>query len=163
MGINPDTDIYTLGAYIPKSLQREDMALFQDVIFSYNEELSNLCRKYGIVFIDTAGIGKAYNRSKNNFHISTTGHNALANCILQYIYQRKLGDLRGDSSFHTSEFEISNGGSQGVLNDIFLDYDESYHKAMELTGYARERELLIADEHKREAEVFQKVLSKRKR
>ena len=37
LGINSKTDIYTLGAYIPKSLQSEEMKIFRDwkiIIFS---------------------------------------------------------------------------------------------------------------------------------
>lgn len=52
LGINSDTDIYTLGAYIPKSLQSEEMNVFRDLVIAYNEELTNLCNNMVLYFIN---------------------------------------------------------------------------------------------------------------
>ena len=125
-------------------LWSKEMNIFRDLVIGYNEELLNLCKQYGVTFVDTEEVGKNYNNSESNFHISTAGHNALANCILGY-----------------SEKEITNKGAEGVIESTLLDYEQSYKKSMELSGYPKERELAIADEHKRETEVFQKVLTRR--
>ena len=162
LNINLTTDIYTLGAYIPKSLQSKEMNIFRDLVIAYNEELFNLCKQYGITFIDTEKVGQKYNNSESNFHITTAGHNALANYILGYIYQNKIIFKNKNNFVKNSLYEISNKGSQGIIDSTSFDYEQSYKKAMELSGYPRERELAIADEHKRETEVFQKVLKRRK-
>ncbi len=161
LSINSNTDIYSLGAYIPKSLQCEEMNIFRDLVIAYNEELIHLCKQYGVTFIDTVEVGKKYNRSENNFHISTAGHNALANYILGYIYQNKIVNKNNGTS--SSTYEISNRGSEGVMEATLLDYEHCCQKAEELSGYPRMRELAIAAEHKRETEIFQKVLSYHKK
>ena len=162
LSINSHTDIYTLGAYIPKSLQSEEMNIFRDLVIAYNEKLLNLCKQYDVTFVDTEVVGKNYNNSENNFHISTAGHNALANYILGYMYHNKI--VSSDKNNHISNaYEISNKGSEGMIEFTSLDYEQSYQKAKGLSGYPQERELAIAAEHKRETEVFQKVLAHRTR
>lgn len=161
LGINSDTDIYTLGAYIPKSLRSEEMNIFRDLVIAYNEELTNLCKQYGITFVDTEEVGKKYNNNESNFHISTAGHNTLANYILGYMYHNKFELNNSVERKNIDPIEITNNGVQGVMELISLDYEQNCKKANELSGYARERELAIADEHKREIEVFQKVLTKK--
>lgn len=161
LGINSNTDIYTLGAYIPKSLQSEEMNIFRDLVIAYNEELLNLCNQYGITFVDTEEVGKKYNNSESNFHISTAGHNALANYILGYMYHNKF-ELNSSSKKEISNStEITNKGAEGVIESTTFDYEQSYKKSMELSGYPKKRELAIVNEHKRETEVFQKVLLRR--
>lgn len=162
LGINSNTDIYTLGAYIPKSLQSEEMNIFRNLVIAYNEELANLCNQYGITFVDTENVGKKYNNSNNNFHISTAGHNALANHILGYMYHNKFENMNSSERKNISPIEITNNGSQGVIKSTSYDYEQSRKRANELTGYASEREMAIADEHRRETEIFEKVLIKKK-
>lgn len=161
LGINSTTDIYTLGAYIPKSLQVEEMNIFRELVIAYNEELTNLCNQYGITFVDTENVGEKYNNSENNFHISTAGHNALANHILGYMYHNKFESSNFTKRKNISPVEITDNGAQGVMKSTLCDYEQSCKKANELTGYASEREVAIADEHRRETEIFQKVLIKK--
>ena len=163
LGINPKTDIYTLGAYIPKSLESEEMNIFRDLVIAYNEELMNLCVQYGITFVDTEEVGKKYNKSEANFHISTAGHNALANYILGYMYHNKFEANNSLERKSISPIEISNYGAEGVIESTLYDYEQSCNRADNLSGYASKRELAIAAEHKREKEIFQKVLVKKSR
>lgn len=161
LGINSNTDIYTLGAYTPKSLQSEELNIFRDLIIAYNEKLKKLCKQYGITFVDTEEVGKKYNNSESNFHISTAGHNALANYILGYMYYNKfmIDNLAGRKD--VVPVEIKNIGSQGVIESISYDYEKSCERAKELSGYASKREMAIAAEHMREMKIFQKVLAKK--
>ena len=162
LSINHKTDIYTLGAYIPKSLEIEELNIFRELIIAYNEELKNLCQKYGTTFIDTEKVGKTYNKSEVNFHITSAGHNALANYILNCIYENKENILK--RSFRTNiPYEFTNNASAGVMEDILTDYEKSIQKAISQKDYFREREFEIAKEHEREAEIFQKVIKARKR
>ena len=47
------------------------------------------------------------------------------------------------------------------LIQYYKDYEESCKRANELSGYASEREMAIANEHIRETKIFQKVLTKK--
>ena len=163
LGINSGTDIYTLGAYIPKSLQSEEMDIFRDLVIAYNEELKKLCKDYCITFVDTEEVGKKYNNSEVNFHISTAGHNALANYILGYIYYNKFEERNTTKRKSITPIEVANRGAKGVMESSLFDYEQSCKKASELSGYACEREMAIANEHIRETEIFQKVLTKKNR
>lgn len=158
LGINPKTDIYTLGAYLPKSLQSEEMDIFRYLVIAYNASLMDLCKEYNITFVDTEKVGKKYNNSTNDFHISTAGHNALANHILGYMYQNKIVSKKENNYTNYEEYKILDYGSTGVILSIKKDYMQSYERANELSGYPQKRELDIANEHIRETEIFQKVL-----
>ena len=160
LGINNDTDIYTLGAYIPKSLQSEEMNIFKDLIIAYNEKLQSLCKEYNITYIDTEEVGKKYNKSENNFHISTEGHNALANYILGCMYYNKF-ESGPKIKNNNSQIEILDDGVKGVLNSVIKDYNKRYNDSLVLSRYSKERALAIADEHKRETKIFQKIMNKK--
>ena len=137
------------------------MNIFRDLVIAYNEELTDLCKQYGITFVDTEEVGKKYNNSESNFHISTAGHNALANYILGYMYHNKFE--ANNSTERKNISQITNKGAQGVIESTSYDYEQSCKIANELSGYASERELAIADEHRRETGIFQKVLTKKSR
>lgn len=163
LGINSSTDIYALGAYIPKSLQSDEMNIFRDLVLAYNEKLLDLCKQYGVTFVDTEEVGKKYNNSENNFHISTAGHNALANYILGYMYYSKFEKDNSLKRKINIPIEITNEGARGIIKSTMFDYEQSCKKASELFGYEKERELEIAEEHKREVKIFQKVLINKKK
>ncbi len=161
LGINNNTDIYTLGASVPRSLQKEEMNVFRNLVIEYNERLSDLCKQYKTTFIDTEQVGKKYNNSENNFHISAIGHNALANSILGHIYNNKI-ESNSKKTDEYKNFDICDKGAEGICISLKQDYKNSFYDAMDSTDYEYKRGLEIADEHKREFEIFQKVLSKRK-
>ena len=160
LGINLDTDIYTLGAYVPKSLQSEEMDIFRNLVITYNEQLLNLCKQYGVTFINTEEVGKKYNNSEINFHISTAGHNALANYILECMYHNKLEVNSLVKIKNIKPTKISNNKAEGVAFSTLEDYKKSCEISTKLEGYESKRQLAIAAEHKRETEIFQKVLTK---
>ena len=159
LNINPKADIYSLGAYIPKSLEIEGMNIFRELIVAYNEKLSELCKQYNITYINTENVGKTYNSSENNFHVSTSGHYALANYILEYIYKNKVNNnnVNNVNNVNKNIIELTNKGSEGIIDSVLDDYEKSYKKSQGLTGYAQSRELDIALEHINEAKVFRKV------
>lgn len=163
LSINDQADIYALGAYVPKSLQSKEMNIFRDLIIRYNEQLQSLCKSYHMTFINTEEIGKNFNNSQANFHISTAGHNNLANHILGHMYQNKITSSSEKKTMVPKECEITNRGPLGIIESTKADYYDSCNRMQFLEGYEKERELKIACEHQRETEVFQKVLAKTKR
>ena len=160
--INNNSDIYTLGAYIPKSLNSDEMNIFRDLVIRYNDKLSNLCTKYGVTFIDTETIGEKYNNSEFNFHVNSTGHNQLANEILKQIYN-KIDSKDTKKYPHIDETPISNKGALGVMEACQLDYENTIYNAENEIGFASKRLFDIAKEHKRETEIFEKVYKRKTR
>lgn len=165
--INPNSDIYALGCYVPKSLDVKEMDIFRDFIIRYNIELEKICSDYNITYINTERIGKKYNKSKLNFHVGAKGHNMVALEILKYMYIKKIvrtytkSDILKDSSF------IDNGGSKGVIKMINKDIKDSENRLVELLenslDYTFKRESEIFMEHVNESSVMENVYQKIKR
>ena len=161
LSINNKSIIFALGAYIPASLRNEEMKIFQDLIFEYNEKLVSLCKKYHITYIDTNYIGNKYNNSKINFHITTKGQIALAEKILGAIYDKIFVDSNENDEF-TGQFEISDSGIQGIINDLLIDRKYLYNNRKKLSGYPALRHEQIRAETEKEIAVLQKVLKKKR-
>lgn len=163
LNINDKTDIYTLGAYVPKALESEGMGVFRDLVSVYNEKLEYLCRRYNISFINTDCIGKKYNKSKENFRITTEGHNALADHILHNMYQRKIGDKSSQSPYIKAENFQETDGLDGPFS-VYRSLKEDHYKTMvqsllENEAYSKQRQYVaIMEEHNREAYIFSKVM-----
>lgn len=115
-----------------------------------------------MTFIDTENIGNFYNDGEVNFHITSEGHNALANYILVKMYENKISSSIVDKKVISEVFEISNNGVEGMIEKTYDNYLKSLEKAKLLSGYDKEVELKIAAEHQREVDVLKKVLAKKK-
>lgn len=164
LGLNNKADIYALSAYVPKSLKDGNMNIFRELILNYNEELRNLCNDFKIAFIDTQSASDKYNKSEGNFHVTSAGHNAVANSILNMMYDRRvLGEIKGsDTSEEESIFKSCyyNDGSLGVYCKMKEKIKENLDRIYSMHGYERKRELEIKDEHRRECKIFEKVYRK---
>lgn len=161
LSLNSAADIYALGAYVPKSLEKEGMDVFRDLVLEYNEELETLCRNYHVTYINTEAIGNNFNNSESNFHISSAGHNKLANHILHHIYENKINNPRAESLPKLSPILYSDRGPQAVIDFLEEDFEDSYSRIDRASSaYARKRESEIAKEHLSGIKVFKKVLEK---
>lgn len=149
LAINNNSDIYVLGAYIPPSLDKEETKIFNDVIIKYNACLKKLCQSYGISYIETEKIVEKYLKSKNNFHVSTAGHKALANYILAELYQNKIDNPRKKHNKNINAFIQTNKGIVGMIDIAQKNYENSLKNAGKLNGYDKVRELQTAEEYKK--------------
>jgi hypothetical protein len=165
--INPNSDIYALGCYVPKALDIEEMNVFRELILKYNELLEQTCKEYNITYINTEKIGKRYNKSKLNFHVNVEGHNMIAYEILKYMYINKIIGNYSKSELAKDNSIIHNSGSEGVTEMITKDIKDSKQKLIELldddTDYFFERESEIYTEHINELSVMENVYQKVKR
>lgn len=159
LSINARSDIFALGSYTPASLRSDDMKIFQDLILAYNERLASLCNSYHITYINTNEIGNMYNKSKANFHINTKGQVALAETILEAIYDKRFTSSSKKEEF-SGEFEISGNGPEDVIDSLLLDKLNLYDERKDLSGYAAFRHEQIIAENKSEIAVLKKVLRK---
>ena len=159
LSINDKSDIFALGSYTPASLRSDDMKIFQDLILAYNERLTSLCNSYHITYINTQKIGNMYSKSKANFHINAKGQTAIAETILEAIYEKKFISSSEKEEL-SLEFEISSNGLRDVIDNLLLDKLNLYDKRKNLSGYAAFRHEQIINENKSEIEVLKKVLRK---
>ena len=161
LSINDRSDIFALGSYTPASLRSEDMKIFQDLILAYNERLTSLCNSYHITYINTNEIGNRYNNSKANFHINTKGQIALAETILESIYDKKINSSSEEIEFN-GEFKVTDDGSHDVFDALLFDRLNLYEERKNLLGYDALRHEQVIAENKSEISVFKKVLQKTK-
>lgn len=161
LSLNSGADIYVLGAYIPDALKKKEFSPFADLIYIYNGQLNELCAEYGLSLIQTDNILRGYNKKRRNFHITSRGHEVLAESIINHIYFNKISPTSMYPK--TAVFEVDGLGSRGMKDLLSLDYNLAMEKASQLTGYEKQRALDIALEHKNEIEIFEKVLTYTKR
>lgn len=165
LSINDEADIFALGLYIPKSMQRDGMEIFNDAIQRYNNFLMELCKKYNIEYIDTQLTARKNNNSDLNFHITTEGHNTLENKIIERLYDRKLYRKSKANITEFNDFKIGKHGLYEMLVDLKRDYQDAMRDC-NFTMDKNEREYQIAIQKGKEIErqigVVQKTLTKRK-
>ena len=90
LSLNDKADIFALGLYVPRSMKKDGMEVFNAAIERYNEFLKILCEKYNIEYVDTQDVAEMNNKSNLNFHVTTNGHYFLANEVLSILYNRKI-------------------------------------------------------------------------
>lgn len=156
--VNPTADIYALGSYIPKSFQEQEFQLFKNLIIGYNERLKNLCEEYQVTFIDTINLGQKYILPQADFQLSKQGKQELLKLILDAMYQNKILNGKKNHIVMEPSMELSNQGICGMYAHAVDDYEMALNRSKTLYGYAKKREEAIAQEHLREAKVFQKAL-----
>ncbi len=158
--LNSSADIFTLGLYIPKSMQCDGMEVFNDAIARYNEYLMELCNKYKLSYIDTEKTGKEYNKSNVNFHVSTAGHNALAHEIIDKLHYKKCSRFKTTNDKVDGDFKVYNHKSWDLL--INLKHDLKRVEEESIGSFGRQKE--VYEEMKKELErqigVVEKVAEK---
>lgn len=158
--LNNNADIFTLGLYIPKSMQCDGMEVFNDAIARYNEHLMELCNKYNLSYVDTELTGKEYNKSSVNFHVSTAGHNALAQEIIDKLYYKKCSGIKTVNKKVEGKFDVLNHKSWDLL--INLQHDLKKVEEESIGSFGKQKE--VYEEMKKELErqigVVEKVAEK---
>lgn len=160
LSLNSNADIFTLGLYIPKSMQCDGMEVFNDAITAYNEYLMELCNKYKLSYVDTEENGKEYNKSNVNFHVSTAGHNALSREIIDKLHYKKFFQPKTTSEISKVDFKIQNHKSWDLL--INLNHDLKRVEEESIGSFGRQKEVYeeMKKELKRQIEVVEKVAEK---
>lgn len=158
--INDSADIFSLGLYIPKSMQCDGMEVFNDAIARYNEYLQELCAKYKLTYIDTEKGGKEYNKSNINFHVSTAGHNALANEIIDQLYDKKIWNGEHANLNIENQFKIQNHKSWDLLINLKHDLKKVEEESVGSFGRQKEVYVKMKKELERQIGVVEKVAEK---
>lgn len=159
--LNNNADIFTLGLYIPKSMQCDGMEIFNNAIARYNEYLQELCVKYGLTYINTEKDGEKYNNSNINFHVSTAGHNALANEIIAKLYDKKILGAKHINIDINNKFKIQNHKILDLYVDLKKDLEKI--KAESQGSFGRQKQVYdgMQKELQRQIGVVEKVAIKK--
>lgn len=163
LSINDKADIFALGLYIPKSMQGDEMEVFNNVIRIYNCFLKELCKKYNIEYVNTEFVASRNNKSQKNFHITTDGHDYLANKIIELLYNRKYRSS-GFVLPELTDFKAGKNGLYEILVDLKRDRQDAIKEgiaAMDFDDTAYEVAVEKRREIERQIDVVEKTLMKR--
>ena len=131
------------------------MNIFRELVLKYNELLEELCIQYGVDYVNTENIGKEFNKSSNNFHITSEGHDALANYILSKIYDKKILGLSVDNNKEFSKIIITNKGPKELEMEYSKKFEQICLEAIEEKNeYMSKRLFALANERSREATIM---------
>ena len=150
--LNNNSEIFTLGLFIPRYLQNEEMQVICSTIVEYNGRLENLCKKHGVQYIDT----------ENVFNFSKDANYDLAQLISENIFLRKFGaENTLTRSNGKSGLKVYNHGLMDVLINLKHDL-VGLKKASEL-DFGCEGEVYESkiEEVERQKRVLEKVISRR--
>lgn len=164
LSLNDKADVFALGIYIPKSMQSEGMEVFNNAIEIYNEFLRELCKKYNVEYVDTEASVEEYGKSNINFHVTTKGHNALANQIIELLYDKKIYKNNKSVLPNLTTFESGKHGLYEILVDLKRDYQKAVEEgvaAMDFDEVTYEVAVQKRREIERQIGVVEKTLMKR--
>lgn len=160
LSLNDKADIFALGLYIPKSMKKEGMEVFNAAIERYNEFLKILCEKYNIEYVDTEDVAEMNNKS--NF--TTNGHYFLANEVLSILYNRKICKRSEANVSGVKNFEPGRHDLYELLVDLKKDFKNAVKEGiLAMDNDDIEYEVAVAKrrEIERQIAVVEKTLMKR--
>lgn len=164
LSLNDKADIFALGLYVPRSMKKDGMEVFNAAIERYNEFLKILCEKYNIEYVDTQDVAEMNNKSNLNFHVTTNGHYFLANEVLSILYNRKICKRSKANVSNVKNFKPGRHDLYELLVDLKKDFKNAVKEGvLAMDNDDREYDVAVAKrrEIERQIDVVEKTLMKR--
>ena len=156
LGLNKDSDIYSLSAYFYSEMKEDYEQRFKEAILMYNEGLEELCNKYNITYINCRFLENTkYNNPLANY-LSKYPPEMIAYEIVRNMYQNAV-EKEYRKTPVVEELVYDNKGATGVLEDLQKDYDKQKQISEETNDYEKQVALEKMMEHEREIDVFKQV------
>lgn len=143
---NTNGQVYGLGFFLPNGLaNNEGLKIFEEFINKCNYEYCNLCKQFGVSYVDIASLGVT--TGNYDFHASPK---EIKNAILGVVAQ----NIGKDSNNYVNKNVHSINGLRGVISDVNSMYDDAKldfesnntDSVIKKTLFEREKELMIAKE-----------------
>ncbi len=156
LGLNNNSDIYTLSAYLYSAMDEEYEKKFKEAILMYNENLEKLCQEYNIAYIDCRFLENTkYNNAAANY-ISKYPPQMMAYEIVKKMYENAVNDKKSNI-INIQDFKYDNKGSTGVIEELQRDISMQEKEYSQKDGYEKQIALEKITEHNRELDVFKQV------
>lgn len=169
LDLNPNAQIFSLGLYLQKVFKKEKFETFKQLILSYNEALSELCKQYDVNYVSTMIPGNEHENHVIDFNLSQMGQKALAKSIVEALYdsleavsfEKEYKEMRGIAAYKDKEM-------------LLVDLKKAQEKNFEETVRNVKDEIERADlvtlnaiqtllEKNREVKIYQKTFEEVKR
>ena len=156
LGLNDDSDIYSLSAYFYSEMKEDYEQRFKEAILMYNDALEELCNKYGITYINCRFLENTkYNNPLANY-LSKFPPRMIAYEIVKAMYQNVIEkEYKNKPQINKTIYD--NKGATGVIEDLQKDYDKQKQVSEESTDYEKQVAIEKMLEHERELDVFKQV------
>lgn len=161
LSINPNAKIFVLSIYVPKALEGQDYEIFSKAIEEFNNKLMLLCEKYNACFVDETDLGKIYNQSKSNFHISEIGHKELASLLIDEISDNIGQTDPSANDFNNHKYQTK--GLEGYYKDLVEEISYitfSCEGETDIALYLNDVYLKQLKEKVEDAEICKKLIKK---
>lgn len=156
LGLNSDSDIYSLSAYFYSQMNEEYEKKFKEAILMYNENLEKLCSEYNITYIDCRFLENTkYNNPLANY-LSKYPPQMIAYEIVKKMYENVVKNKQNSVDV-IKNFEYDDKGSTGVIEELKNDIDKQKDEYNKKSGYDKQVALEKIYEHNRELDVFEQV------
>lgn len=154
--VNSNADIFTLGLYIPNSMQCYGMEIFNDAIARYNDYLQELCVKYNLTYLDTSKTGKKYNNKSIDLYSSTEEYNSLRNAIITKLYDKKIWYSEDKNIDIKNNFRVQNHKSL----DLYVNLKHDLERVISESSGSFGRQKVVYDEMQKELQKQIDVVAK---
>lgn len=156
LGLNKDAEIYPLSAYFYTEMKEDYEQKFKEAILMYNEALEELCKKYGITYIDCRFLEKTKYYHLLDNYFSKIPPRMIAFEIVKKMYENVVNKKKTERR-EMEKFFYDNKGASGVMEELQKDINRQKKISEEANGYEKNIALDKIFEHERELRVFEDV------
>lgn len=156
LGLNKDAEIYPLSAYFYTEMKEDYEQKFKEAILMYNEALEELCKKYGITYIDCRFLEKTKYYHLLDNYFSKIPPRMIAFEIVKKMYENVVNKKKTERR-EVGKFFYDNKGASGVMEELQKDINRQKKISEEANGYEKNIALDKIFEHERELRVFEDV------
>lgn len=170
--LNPNTDIYVVGAYLFSRMEKEYEKPFKDFIEQYNVRLEKLCAETGATYIDSSILVKEKcNGPVQNF----VGRKPPILMSRQIVEAIKRNQGKRQAIMNPSTFKYDNKGLYGIAEEIEADINrleamlqKEIDKALDTNQSINKVPIIIAlrskiAEGERELDVVNQAIAEKER
>lgn len=156
LGLNKDAEIYPLSAYFYTEMKEDYEQKFKEAILMYNEALEELCKKYGITYIDCRFLEKTKYYHLLDNYFSKIPPRMIAFEIVKKMYENVVNKKKTERR-EMEKFFYDNKGASGVMEELQKDINRQKKISEEANEYEKDIALDKIFEHERELRVFEDV------
>lgn len=149
LGLNNNSDIYALSAYLYTDMNKDYEKIFKEVILMYNDELEQLCKSYNVSYVNSRVLEESKYKNPVSNYISKYPPYIISCEIVKEMY-KKMQSKNYEKKLIIGPPIIEGNGLSGVVSEIINDIYRNVLLEDITEGYGREVIQEKIEEHHRE-------------